>query len=670
MGNRRLACLAALGVGSGACHQQRPAAVPGDTAISVASVEIEARAGEELAVDYQPLIESLGLRKGTLIRPERRFNPFRLAEDRRRIASYLQQLGRFDAEVSEPDLVYADNHDRVSVTWTVHEGPAYRIGGVHLVGAPADQESMLRGMIPFGPGSTVDLATYRPLRRTLAEALQDEGYGHARVYSRAFVDRGARTVAWYYYVDAGPRTRIAAIAIEGNRNVSADSIRQRIGLHPGDAYSTRAKRQAEMALIDTGAFASAVVLSDADIQTGAPEHPDTGGVLAPEQIDADGNLVPRQLPADVSLRVSVVEAPSRQLRVEAGVEGDPTRVDSFAGARVWLRNLFGPQHHLVLEGSVGYGWLIDGDTSDPTGVYGNALARYVRPGWLTRRLDLRTTAQYRDVVYPSAQLRDVSAGPGLRVVAAEQVFVDVDLLYRRARTLDFGPFDAMTSDQHSLAADSLAQGGELDAALVVDKRDDGLEPTRGYFLALRGAVSPGGPLATHAWSQVGPEARGFLPIAGAWSLAARASSGWVFAGDDGAPLGARLFGGGAFGMRGFGRDRLSPSACLEAMDDPAGGCDQALVGGMSLFEGSLEARYLPFRKQIGLAAFADVGGAGARANPFASGVSTAFGLGGRLRTWYVPVSIDLSYRLLEESEVTSPDTLDPWLVFFRIGEAF
>lgn len=667
MGIRRLASLALAGVASGACHHQPPAAVPGDTGISVASVDIRPRPGEALEVDYHPLLENLGLRKRSLIRPERRFNPYRLAEDRRRIASYLAQLGRFDAEVSEPALAWSDGRRRVAVTWTVHEGPAYAISEVHVVGAPAGQEAMLRGMIPFGAGSPIDLATYRPLRRTMAEALQDEGYGHARVYSRAFVDRAAHTVAWFYYVDAGPKTRIGAIAIEGNRSVPAEVIRERIGLHEGDAYSTRARRRAELALLDTGAFASAVVVSDADIQTGPPEHPDTGGVLAPEQVDASGHLVPRRLDDSVSLRVSVVEAPARQLRLEAGVEGDPTRVDSFAGSRLWLRNLFGPQHHLVLEGSVGYGWLVDGDSTDPTGVYGNALVRYVHPGWLSRRLDLRTTAQFRDVVYPSAELHDLSAGPGLRAVLADQVFLDLDALFRRARTLDFGPFDAMTIADSSLATDSLSQGGELDAALVVDRRDDGLEPTRGWLLALRGAVAPGHALGTHTWSQVGPEARGFLPIGGAWSLAARASSGWVIAGAGGAPLGARLFGGGAWGMRGFGRDRLSPAACIDSMD---GMCEEALVGGMSLFEGSLEARYLPFRKQVGLAAFADVGGAGRAADPFADGVSTAFGVGGRLRTWYVPISIDLSYRLLEESELTSPDTLDPYLVFFRIGEAF
>jgi len=46
------------------------------------------------------------------------------------------------------------------------------------------------------------------------------------------------------------------------------------------------------------------------------------------------------------------------------------RVDAFVGARLWLRDLFAPLHHLVLEGNVGYGWFVDGD--DPVrGVYGS-----------------------------------------------------------------------------------------------------------------------------------------------------------------------------------------------------------------------------------------------------------------------------------------------------------
>src|SRR5262249_48174963 len=109
-----LAVATILGIG---CSRPAPPAIPGHTDISVRSVEIEARSGEHSEVDYEPLLENLGLRAKTPIRPERSFNPFRLAEDRRRIAAYLQDRGYFDAEVDEPELAYAGDHHSVAVTW-------------------------------------------------------------------------------------------------------------------------------------------------------------------------------------------------------------------------------------------------------------------------------------------------------------------------------------------------------------------------------------------------------------------------------------------------------------------------------------------------------------------------------------------------------------------------
>ena len=58
---------------------------------------------------------------------------------------------------------------------------------------------------------------------------------------------------------------------------------------------------------------------------------------------------------------------------------------------------------------------------------------------------------------------------------------------------------------------------------------------------------------------------------------------------------SNAFGGGTYGFRGFGRDHLSPFACVAGMS----GCSRALVGGRSLVESSVELRYLPFRKQFG-----------------------------------------------------------------------
>ena len=48
----------------------------------------------------------------------------------------------------------------------------------------------------------------------------------------------------------------------------------------------------------------------------------------------------------------------------------------------------------------------------------------------------------------------------------------------------------------------------------------------------------------------------------------------------------------------------------------------------------------------------------------------ALGLGPRLRLWYLPISLDASYRLLVDDEPQPAGKLSSYLVFLRIGEAF
>lgn len=654
-------CAGLLAAPMTGCSKQQFATIPGHTDIAVAGVAIEPVAGETLTVNYKPLYEYLGLRKADAIRPGRSFNEYKVAEDRRRILAFLHNAGHFDADVGEPELTYGADGKTVSVKWRVHEGAAYRIGAVAVVGAPAEHEAMLRAMIPFGTGDAVDLESYRPLRRALAERLQDEGYGHARGYSRAFVDRDAKTVGWFYYIDAGPRTKIGSVTVEGNLRVPADVVLARAGLSIDGTYSTAEKRRAELALLDTGAFASAVVLTDADVQTGPPEHPDTGGQLAPEQIDADGKLVPRQLRDEVSVRIVVVEAPGTQIRAELGVEADPTRVDSYAGTRMVFRNLIVPAQHLVLEGNVGYGLLFTGD--DPArGVYGSALAQYLKPAFGHRRVDARLTGRWRDVLYPAAMLREVTAGPGVRASLAPGVAVDVDAFFRFGRQLDQPVYDAMTTAELQLPGAQDSRGAVVEAALVADRRNDRVEPSDGWLLALRTSYAPGGPFGDHRWLQVTGDARAFRPLSKSWSVGVRGSGGVVaLPGGDGIPLGPRLFGGGSHGMRGYGRSQLSPLACDSMSECTA-------VGGRSLVESSVELRLLPFRKLYGAALFVDAGAAGSGMNAFENGISVAGGVGARIRSWYLPIGFDVSYGFVKQNVVASE--LDRLLVFFRIGEAF
>jgi len=645
-------CLAITAlVVAAACRGPNYPAVPGDTNLTVSAVTIAPRAGEHLDLSYKVVITNLGLRAKSLTLPARDWNPYRLAEDRRRLAAFLMENGRFEAAVDAPQLAWNPAHTSVAIAWTVHEGPAYTIGSVEIRGAPPELVDELKKLVPFGPGDRVDMPVYRPLRFALANKLQEHGYGHARGYSRAFVDRDAKTVAWFYYLDPGPPTTIKSVTVEGNAHVPTDAVLARAGLAPGQPYSTVAAHRAELALLDSGSFASVNVTSDADVPH-LPEWPEFGGVLAPEQIGADGALVPRPLPAELAVRVSVVESPRDQLRGEVGVEADPTRLDTFTSARVILRDLFAPQHHLVLAGSAGYGWIFN-DDHRAEGFYGSALAQYVHSLDVT---DLRFTARWRDVLYPWAMLRELVAGPGLHRTLAPGIFVDGDAFLRFGRQLD-QPMLAMAPAELELAPARDATGLDLEASVIADRRDDRVEPTRGWLLGATASYSPGGAVGDHRWLQLTGDARGFVPIADAWSIGLRASGGWVgLGGDGGIPLGPRLFGGGAYGMRGFGRDQLSPAV------------GAVLVGGRSLVESSAELRWLPFRKQVGAAMFVDAGQAGAGANPFETGISVAAGAGFRLRLWYVPIAIDLAYRAIDSDRADL--AWNRVLAFLRVGEAF
>jgi outer membrane translocation and assembly module TamA len=657
---------------------QRPMKVPGETDIEVSSVTLQGPGGAVLEVDYGPLIERLGMRAATLIMTDRYYSEFRENEDRRRIIAYWQTFGHFDVKVDPVHKVFEQKSDgaarTVALTWTIDEGPRYAVGSVHLLHALPEHEEALRARIPFSVGDTdIDLEEFRRARHDMGDDLRREGYGHANIYSRVWVDPEHKVVHWYYYVDAGPRTTVGTIEVQGNHKVPAGDILERVGLAPGDPYDLATKEKAELDLLETGAFTSAFIRANVDVKFIVPgTAPDTGGELRDDQIDKDGNLVPRELPSELDLIVHVVEAPSQQVRVRAGAELDPYRIDTALGARVWLRNLFGPIHHLVLEGRIGYGWLWRGTTDDPTGLYGEALVRTLHPGTFGRLGDLRLTARFRDELYPGFHLREVTTGPGVRSTLATGLFFDTDLFFRFGQAVDFGPFPDVALDRFDLPADDESYGAEIRSSLVWDRRDNPVEPMEGHLVGLSTTFAPGEVLNTHRYWNLAPEARGFVRLGQPLSLGLKADAEWVLLpGDDGVPLGPRLFGGGAFGMRGFGRHRLSPEAVLcndLAVPDPVR-CFVQPLGGKSLVEGSVELRFLPPLKPYGVVVFTDVGGAGIDENPFEEGVSLASGLGLRLRFWYLPIALDVAYRIVDRNEPQVWDD-EPLNVFLRIGEAF
>ncbi len=649
------------------CAQTPAEKVPGDTDIAFTRVTIDPKPGTA-EVDTGPLVGKLGSRVQSALFTPRKYNAFRVAEDRRRVQTYLATLGYFDAVVDEPAVRLDETRKKATLAFVYDAGKPYTLADLGFRDVPAG--SSLEGYVKATPGGPYDLEALRLARYDMAQSLQREGFGHAKVYVRTYLDRVEKKVHVVYLCDPGPRTKVGKVTIEGHKKVDEADMRERLGLRAGDPFSLTARERAESDLLDTGAFTQVVVSTSADVEQFLGDVPDSGGIIPDDRIDADGHLTKRDVPETVDLVVHVDEAPKARVRLRGTAELDPTRIDLTAGAGVELRNALGSQHHLTVRGRVGFGFLYRDETEQPTGLYGDALLRYTRPGLVGRTGDGRMSVAYKDKLYPGFHLREFTAGPGLRTTIAKGLFVDVDAMFRAAGQIDFGPFSADERARLALATKNTYIGAEISGALVWDERNDPVEPTRGHLMALRAAASPVPGANAGTYLQIAPEARGFVPLSSSFSLAGRASAGWVTGyGSEGVPLGPRLFGGGAFGMRGFGRDRLSPLArtCVpgaQPNDPPV--CRDEVVGGLSLAEASLELRYLPPLKPAGFTIFVDAGGAGVRANPFADGLAVAAGLGPRLRLWYLPLSVDVSYRFVEAGKLAERGLL----VFARIGEAF
>lgn len=663
----RLVVCAASFVALAACSPFVKPTLPGQSDYAVAELHFP----DGLSLDPTPLKQTLAVRPDVFLIAGQPYNPWRQAEDRRRIAAFWKNYGYFDVVVDKADVTLRDDKTAV-VKWSLTEGPRYALRKVEVREAPAGFEKALNEAVPFAAGAPIDLQTMRVARHALADVLREAGHLRSEVYSRTFVDKDTKQVDWYFYIDAGPRSEVGAVTTRGNKKVSDEALLERAGYRKGEPLDLGTLRKRELDLMDMGAFAHARIFAatGTEFETGAVPWeswipPDTGGVLKPEQVAADGTLVPRTLSREVDLRVEVVEAPAVQGQARAAIGIDLERVDPNVSARLVARNALGELNHLVVEGRVGYGLRWRGDVDEPLGLHGSAKLQWSRPGAIGRLGDLRLTLSFDEELYPGFHWRTAAAGLGLRTLIEPGLFFDIEPRFRWDEGVGVG---TLTTPLADLAQPEATMAGEARVSLVWDARNDGVEALSGHLMALRLAVAPIGDLT---WLRGEVDLRLFLPFNADMGLALRAGAGWVASlSSDGAPLGARMFGGGAWGMRGFGTRRLSlyGQACGGAAGD--GECRDLGLGAASLFEGGLEFRWLPYRKQFGAVVFADVGAVGDATNPFGDAVELAVGLGLRIRLWHIPIGLDVAWRVTDDPAFAKIDALDQVLVFLRVGEAF
>jgi outer membrane protein insertion porin family len=167
-----------------------------------------------------------------------RYDPDRLNYDKELLRRYYLKTGFADVKIISADAELAPDGESFYITFTIEEGPLYRIAAVTIDEGDTNLDpDALRSAVAIGPGEDYDATKIdKTVERMTIEAGK-AGYAFAKVEPQIERDPINRTLSVTYRIQEGPRTYIERIDIVGNKRTRDEVIRRELRLYEGDAYN-------------------------------------------------------------------------------------------------------------------------------------------------------------------------------------------------------------------------------------------------------------------------------------------------------------------------------------------------------------------------------------------------------------------------------------------------
>lgn len=549
--------------------------------------------------------------------------------DYRRLLAALYAQGYYGPYVSiriagqeAADMTLAvDLPPNVPVTVEVETGPRFRFGQTEIVNAPPPTENMddevdTPESIGFRPGERAAAGVINQASALSIERWRELSHAKAREADREVIaDHGTDRLDVTLTMDPDRPAVYGDIRAVGSNRTDPDFITYMSALRPGQPFDPDDIDSAQTRLTSLQIFRSLRF--------------EEGDVIAP-----DGTL-------PITIRVE-----DRRPRT-IGVGGTLSTIDGAGVNAFWVhRNLFGRAEQLRFDAGIdGLGGSLDPDDYDY-----NLGVTFTKPGVFNPDTSFVTSLVGQRVDYDTYRERSVTARAGFNRSFGDHFTGSIMGLASRARYEDdFGV-------RHFTLVGLTGTG-------QYDRRDDPLEPTRGYYVAASAAplydFEYGNPMV-----QTTLEGRGYLGFGEERHLvlAGRLKVGNFFGPDaDESPPDQLFFTGGGGSVRGYPYRSIG----IDTVDSPNGGdAEEIVIGGAGLVEASGEVRYR-INESFGAVGFVDAGyvtetsGFGGETN-FKTGV----GLGARYYTGIGALRFDLATPL-------QPDPGDSRIAFYiGIGQAF
>ncbi|MFM8745782.1 MAG: outer membrane protein assembly factor BamA [Aestuariivirga sp.] len=485
------------------------------------------------------------------------YDPDRLEYDKELLRRFYLKNGFADVRIVSADAVLLPDASGFTITYTIEEGPRYKIAdvAVNVGDANLDTPPLIKE-VKTGVGDYFDATKVdKSVERLTLEASR-QGFVFARVNPDIQRNEGD-TLNITYNIVEGPRTYIERIDIVGNSRTEDQVIRRELRLYEGDAFNRvmieRARRR--LTALD---FFSTVNFRDE----------------------------PGSAPDRVVLTVEVQEKSTGSVNFTIGYSTSEYVVGSIA---LNERNFLGKGYNVNLSTTAS--WFRQNVTFSFTNPYFMGLPVSAGFDVFATNADNQAESNY------NSQQIGFALRSGFRLDDNSGINFRYGLIWR-----DVDGISKSSAAPAVIQSQGKSLKSFVDGTYTWDNLDNPLRPTNGFrgqvvgeIAGLGGDVHYGS-IEVHGWY--------FLPIyeeAVVLKLEGNAGQQWPFAGDD-VPLQDRFFKGGDT-FRGFEPSGVGP---MQRGND--GHTDS--IGGTTYAIGTVEVTFpigLPEEWGIGGAVFSDFG---------------------------------------------------------------
>jgi outer membrane protein insertion porin family len=196
---------------------------------------------------------------------------------RERVEQRLRDLGYLDATVSTPERAWHRSAlrgpvgyrhpDVVDLTFTVTEGPRTFLEELRVEGNRERATADVAEALDLRVGVPLSYLAIEEARIRLTAWYREEGYAFVRAEPEIERSPDHTRARLRLVVHEGPRVRLGAVVIEGNRRTPEHVIRPRMTLAEGDWYRASEVRATQQRLSELGLFGGVNVgLEDPDLE--------------------------------------------------------------------------------------------------------------------------------------------------------------------------------------------------------------------------------------------------------------------------------------------------------------------------------------------------------------------------------------------------------------------